>query len=91
VQMDSIAVRSGSTYGESAASASTDSRETQPGLDDYLLRWFNQSTIRFERNMDPAWRSQGVLAARLAAKSCREVGLDKRHLGAVCVISFTSW
>ncbi len=51
--MDSIAVRSGSTYGESAASASTDSwgtqpglddylRETQPGLDDYFLSWFNQ-------------------------------------------------
>jgi hypothetical protein len=42
VQMDSIAVRSGSTYGESAASACTDSRGTQPGLDDYLLPWFNQ-------------------------------------------------
>jgi hypothetical protein len=78
--MDSIVVRSGSTYGESAASASTNSRGTQPRLDDYLLLWFNM-----DEHMDPASTSRGVLAARLAAKSCREVGLDKRHVGAVFV------
>jgi hypothetical protein len=32
-----------------------------------------------------------VLAARLAAKSRREVGFDKRHVGAVCVVSSRSW
>jgi hypothetical protein len=91
VQMDSIAVRSGWTYGETAVSASTHTPGTQPGLDDYLLPWFKPWIIRLEEHMDPAWRSRGVLAARLAAKSCREVGVEKRNVGAGCVISSRSW
>jgi hypothetical protein len=41
--------------------------------------------------MDPAWTSRCVLATRLAARSCRGVGVETTHVGAVCVISSRVW